>query len=143
MGIGHYFDFILTSYEHKSAKPDRLLFDLALTKAGVSTTTACYHIGDTLENDVAGAADAGWTALRINDKFDDDFPDWFDIDTEEGAAAGADRRLELMNWGRKDLESGREWVEIWGIDDVLELFGFPEDLEKPIATTYVRGYLDD
>ena len=86
---------------------------------------------------------AGWNAIRINENFDHDFPDWFTVETEDQATLGAEKRLELMNWGRKDVQKDLEWVEIWGLDDILQLFGFPEDLTKPIKTTYIRNYLDD
>ena len=39
--------------------------------------------------------------------------------------------------------SGMEWVELWGLDDILFLFGFPDDPDKPIRTTYIRNVLDD
>jgi hypothetical protein len=37
---------------------------------------------------VIGAASAGWTPLRFNEWFDNDFPDWNEIDTKEEAKAG-------------------------------------------------------
>jgi hypothetical protein len=57
-------------------------------------------------------------------------------------------RRALLEWGRKSLDrnkenGGLEWMEIWGLDDVLVLFGFPDDNEKPIKTTYLRGVLQD
>lgn len=142
MGLRHYFDFVLTSYDLKASKPHRALFEEAQRRAKVSAPSTCYHIGDSVDTDVIGAVDAGWTAMRINEKFDDDFPDWFQVDTAETIAATSERRQEMMHWGRKDLLTGREWVEIWGLDDALQLFGFPEDPDKPIATTYLRGQED-
>ena len=41
--------------------------------------------------------------------------------------------------GRRDTDRNLDWIEMWGLDDVLTLFGFPEDVNKPIPTTYVRG----
>ncbi len=143
LGLSKYFDFILTSYEVKSSKPDKKIFDQALKRIGLKNPSACYHVGDSITSDVNGAVKAGWTAIRINENFDEDFPDWFDIDTAETVEAGIDKRMALMNWGRKDITTSYEWVEIWGLDDILQLFGFPEDLEKPIATTVLRGYTDD
>lgn len=143
LGISKYFDFILTSFDQKSSKPARGMFDEAVRRAGLDKSTACYHVGDSVDNDVNGAVDAGWTALRIHTDFDEDFPDWFDTDTDSSAPEGAERRTRLMDWGRRNTQTGREWTEIWGLDDVLYLFGFPEDPEKPIPTTYVRGYRDD
>jgi hypothetical protein len=37
---------------------------------------------------VIGAASAGWTPLRFNEWFDNDFPDWLEIDSKEDALAG-------------------------------------------------------
>ena len=48
-----------------------------------------------------------------------------------------------MWWGRRDTSRGLDWVEIWGLDDVLTLFGFPEDDTKLIPTTYVRNFQSD
>ena len=62
-----------------------------------------------------------------------------------------------MQWGRRDLarpasgsaaseglDSKRlEWIELWGLDDILFLFGFPEDPTKQIRTTYIKNVLDD
>ena len=81
--------------------------------------------------------------MRYNEWFDEDFPDWDSFDTEEQAEEGAESRSVLMQWGRKDSDSGLEWYELWGLDDILTLFGFPEDDNKPIKTTYIRNYRDD
>lgn len=56
---------------------------------------------------------------------------------------GGLRRQELMWWGRRDTARGLDWVEIWGLDDVLTLFGFPEDETKLIPTTYIRNFQSD
>jgi hypothetical protein len=46
------------------------------------TNCICYPI------QVIGAASAGWTPLRFNEWFDNDFPDWLEIDSKEDALAG-------------------------------------------------------
>lgn len=51
---------------------------MALEKARCTDPTACYHIGDSIDIDVVGATKAGWTPLRFNEWFDEDFPDWLD-----------------------------------------------------------------
>ena len=48
-----------------------------------------------------------------------------------------------MWWGRRDTAKGLDWIEIWGIDDILTLFGFPADETKPISTTYIRNFRSD
>ncbi len=81
--------------------------------------------------------------MRVHENFDEGFPYWFEVDTESTVPASAEKRLRLIDWGRRDTNTGHEWMEMWGLDEVLSLFGFPEDLDKPIPTTYVRGYTDD
>jgi FMN phosphatase YigB (HAD superfamily) len=143
LGLNNYFDFILTSEGSKSAKPQKGIFDNALQKARVSSPAAAFHVSNDIDTDLVGAAAAGWTPMRYNEWFDNEFPDWFDTDTAERAEEGALRRQELMWWGRRDTSRGLDWVEIWGLDDVLTLFGFPSEDSKPVATTYVRGFRDD
>ena len=123
--------------------PQREIFDYALSKAGLNSPSAAYHVGDSVDLDVVGAASAGWIPLRYNEWFDQDFPDWYDIDSKETAAEGSLRRQKLMWWGRRDTVRGLDWVEIWGLNDILTLFGFPDDDKKPIATTYIRAFRDD
>ena len=143
LGIAQYFDFILTSYDCKNEKPNREIFDEALKIAKITDTNKCYHIGSSIDFDVTGSSKAGWNSLRSNEWFDEDFPDWNEIDAEEKADEGAAKRQKLMYWGRKDTVTNLEWIELWGTDDILTLFGFPLDESKPISTTYIRGYLDD
>ena len=58
--------------------------------------------------------------------------------------------MKLLFRGRRDLNpdpqsatGGKQWVEIWGLDDILFLFGLPDDPNKPIKTTYLRAVLED
>jgi FMN phosphatase YigB (HAD superfamily) len=143
LDIADNFDFILTSEDCKAQKPQQEIFDLALQRAKCSNPLAAYHVGESIDVDVLGAAAAGWTAMRINEDFDNDFPDWLEIDPAERADEGAQRRFQLMSWGRRDPARGLDWVELWGLDDVLTLFGFPEDESKPIRTTYIRNFRGD
>lgn len=55
-------DFIVTSEEITAEKPDRRLFDACVQKAGCEAQ-ACVFVGDSLENDVRGAMDAGMRAV--------------------------------------------------------------------------------
>lgn len=52
------FEFILASSEYGIRKPDRILFDIALRKAGI-TADKVWFCGDSIENDVNGALSAG------------------------------------------------------------------------------------
>ena len=57
-GLGAHLDAVVTSGTVGAAKPDRRLFTAALAAAGVGAEAA-VHVGDSLENDVAGARTAG------------------------------------------------------------------------------------
>lgn len=59
------FEFVVTSCDYMFRKPSRVLFDIALNKAGVTPDKA-WHCGDSIECDIAGAAKAGI------------FPVWYD-----------------------------------------------------------------
>lgn len=144
LDLAQYFDFAITSYEAKSQKPDSQLFEMAAQRAKVSTPRAAYHIGTDVDTDAAGAVSAGWTPLIFRQWFDESFPDWYAIESVEEADQGFQKRKAYMDWGRRDpARGGLEWIETWDLDDVLYLSGLPEDPEKPIHTTYLRGFLTD
>lgn len=52
------FEFIIASSEYGIRKPDRLIFDIALRKAGLPASEVWY-CGDSIKNDVHGAISAG------------------------------------------------------------------------------------
>lgn len=56
------FEFIIASSEYGIRKPDRLIFDIALRKAGLPACEVWY-CGDSIENDVLGAISAGMTSV--------------------------------------------------------------------------------
>jgi HAD superfamily hydrolase (TIGR01509 family) len=58
-------DDVVTSAEAGAAKPDPAPFRAGLEAAGVSAAEA-VHVGDSRENDVAGAAAAGIRALLVD-----------------------------------------------------------------------------
>ncbi len=64
MGINHYFDFILASAVVGWAKPNPKIFEEALLRARAKPENA-VHIGDSLENDVLGAKNAGVDSFLI------------------------------------------------------------------------------
>ena len=143
--IKDYFDVIVTSQECKSAKPDRNIFDAAMKAVGVTEPANCYHIGDREDTDVAGAIAAGWRPMRYNEDFDEDFADWEAVETaeqQEDLKHVTDRE-SVLKWGRRNTDTGREWTEIWGLDDMLTLFGLPDDDEKLIPVTVTRGIYED
>lgn len=70
-GLMHHFDFALSSYEARCAKPDQRIFSIALEKYSSQSTTPiqplqCCHVGDTYKTDYIGAVQAGWKAVLIN-----------------------------------------------------------------------------
>ncbi len=52
------FEFVLASSEYGIRKPERILFDIALRRAGLAADKVWY-CGDSIENDVMGAVSAG------------------------------------------------------------------------------------
>ncbi len=72
LGLDQYLDFVATSEEAASDKPDPGIFKLALAKAGVDADAA-VHVGDQYEMDIVGALGAGMRAVLI-DRYDV-FPD--------------------------------------------------------------------
>jgi|DewCreStandDraft_1066081.scaffolds.fasta_scaffold00323_57 putative hydrolase of the HAD superfamily len=63
--IAAYFDPVVISGAVGYEKPEREIFELALTRAGVKPAEA-IHIGDSLEADVAGARSAGITPVLLD-----------------------------------------------------------------------------
>lgn len=64
-GLGHLFDFSLTAAAIGMAKPHPRMFEEACRQARVATAELA-HIGDEPETDLAGAQNAGVTAIWIN-----------------------------------------------------------------------------
>ncbi len=65
IGIGHYFDFVITAAGAGVAKPKAEIFHAALTAAGVE---ACHavHVGDDPARDVQGANAVGMRSVWVN-----------------------------------------------------------------------------
>jgi len=64
-GLGELLDGTITSAETGSRKPDPVIFERALELAGCEPAEA-LHVGDTAEEDVAGARAAGIRPLLID-----------------------------------------------------------------------------
>lgn len=62
LNLGKYIDFIVTSEEANTQKPDKRFFDLCIQKSGVKPYE-CLFIGDSLKNDVLGAKNANMKAI--------------------------------------------------------------------------------
>lgn len=63
--LDRYFRLVLTSNDIGVGKPDAAIFRHALDSLGVAPE-ATLHVGDSLESDVAGALNAGLTAVWLN-----------------------------------------------------------------------------
>jgi putative hydrolase of the HAD superfamily len=73
-GIARYFDLILTSNDIGIGKPDAAIFRHALDTLNVEPSRA-WHVGDSLEADVAGAHAAGLGAAVWMNRRGADRPD--------------------------------------------------------------------
>lgn len=65
IGIGHYFDFVVTAAQAGAAKPKPEIFHAALTAAGVEAAQAA-HVGDDPVRDVQGANAVGMRTVWVN-----------------------------------------------------------------------------
>ena len=65
IGIGHWFDFVVSAERAGAAKPEPRIFEAALECAGVDAGRV-VHVGDDPENDVRGAARAGMRTVWVN-----------------------------------------------------------------------------
>ena len=64
LGIGPFFEHILTSADARARKPDRALFSLALERLGCLPRET-FHCGDSLETDYRGASALGLHAFLL------------------------------------------------------------------------------
>ena len=90
------FEFVMTSSDYLVRKPNRLLFDIALQKAGLRAEEVWY-CGDNLQADVEGSAQCGI------------FPVWYDNDIEKSK----DRA--------KEKTPGCEHLHIHEWDEMIDL----------------------
>lgn len=74
------FEFIMTSSDYFMRKPNRILFDIALQKAGVSADKVWY-CGDNPQADIEGASQVGI------------YPVWYDNDTDKNYKNRSDEHL--------------------------------------------------
>lgn len=72
IGIGHYFELILTARSVGHAKPDARIFAALLTGAALTPTEVLY-VGDEPLSDVEGPRNAGIDAVWIN-RFEREWP---------------------------------------------------------------------
>ncbi|MCC6698560.1 MAG: HAD-IA family hydrolase [Candidatus Hydrogenedentes bacterium] len=65
LGLSSWFDLVITSAEAGVSKPHPDIFHIALDNLGLDTAQA-VHVGDSEEEDIAGAHAAGLRAVRID-----------------------------------------------------------------------------
>ena len=65
IGIGHYFDFVVSSERAGRSKPEPEIFQLALSDSGIDAHEVA-HVGDDPTNDIAGAARMGMRTVWYN-----------------------------------------------------------------------------
>jgi putative hydrolase of the HAD superfamily len=65
IGVGHLFEFSLSSEQAGVSKPNKAIFDQALALAGTKAQDTVY-VGDNPKNDILGAHGAGWHAIWFN-----------------------------------------------------------------------------
>lgn len=68
------FEFVMTSSDYFICKPNRILFEIALQKAGLSAEDVWY-CGDNPQNDVEGAAQVGIFPVWYDNSIDKDYID--------------------------------------------------------------------
>jgi len=66
-GLAGYFSFVIFSQDYGIEKPDRRIFEIVIEQAGCSANEI-LHVGDSLENDVGGANNAGIKSVWLNRK---------------------------------------------------------------------------
>jgi putative hydrolase of the HAD superfamily len=65
LGLNGYFEFVLASAVVGCSKPGRRIFDEALRRMGTGADRA-VHVGDSLEDDIRGAAGAGIAGILVD-----------------------------------------------------------------------------
>lgn len=68
------FEFVMTSSDYFICKPNRILFDVAIQKSGLSAEDVWY-CGDNPQNDVEGAAQVGIYPIWYDNSIDKDYID--------------------------------------------------------------------
>lgn len=68
------FEFVMTSSDYFICKPNRILFDIALQKAGLAAEDVWY-CGDNPQNDVEGAVRVGIYPIWYDNSIDKDYTD--------------------------------------------------------------------
>lgn len=95
-------------------KPSRQIFDIALTRLGITERSKAVHVGNSFDKDVVGASGAGWNSVLIK-------PPPF---SEEAPS-----------------DPSKEYQRVGDLVRVLDLFGLSDET-RPIVTTPTRGVFE-
>lgn len=69
LGVRHYFDFVITSYAARVAKPDPKIFHQALSCVDYNIRSSeALHIGDDLQRDYLAARRCGWHSVLVSNQ---------------------------------------------------------------------------
>ena len=69
-GLAGYFQFAVFAQDHGIQKPDPLLFQIAIERAGCAKRQL-LHVGDSFRNDIIGAKQAGIKSVWLNRQCED------------------------------------------------------------------------
>ena len=69
-GLGGYFQFVVFAQEHGIQKPDPRLFEIAIERARCAKHQL-LHVGDSFQNDIIGAKQAGIKSVWLNRQCED------------------------------------------------------------------------
>lgn len=98
---GNRFEFVMTSSDYFIRKPNRILFDIALQKAGLFAEEVWY-CGDNPKKDIEGASQAGI------------YPVWYDNDTDDRDGALAEKKIpQCEHLHIHEWEEMMELLESW------------------------------
>lgn len=91
---GNQFEFVLTSSDYLFRKPNRLMFEIALQKAGLSADKVWY-CGDSIEADVYGARNVGMFPVL----YEGTTPDHVDLFAHQNDGREIDfEHLHIYDW---------------------------------------------
>jgi FMN phosphatase YigB (HAD superfamily) len=122
LDLAQYFDVILGSGTFGSEKPGAEIFHAAVAAVrGCDDDNATsssanggthWHIGDSIDKDVAGARNANFIPIRIS------------VVVSGGGSDDITNKNKLL-LGRIELASGLEWYEIENLNGVVQLLALP------------------
>ncbi|CAE7870466.1 unnamed protein product, partial [Symbiodinium microadriaticum] len=111
-GLKDVIDFAVNAVEAGAPKPDRRMFALCESKAGLGPE-AMVMVGDNPAKDVEGALDAGWRAIWVRPPEPSILRSAFDVDA--GGSGPALRRAHADVDHVSEAESGRGLPDFLGI----------------------------